>query len=625
MSSNESRANGVNGISIAFGRNPSPGMDCHVQQVTPDRHQAAVRNKEPLRMGTWNVRTMSETGKLENVKREMDRLKINILGISEMRWTGAGKIISDDKTIIFSGGERCQHGVGVILDKERSKSVMGFWAISERIVLVKLKGQPFNLSIIQVYAPTSEHTDEEIEAFYEDLEKARKQCKSQEIILIMGDMNVKVGKGREGNIVGPHGLGTRNVRGERWVEWCQENNQVIMNTWFQHHPRRLYTWVSPGDRSRNQIDYITVNQRFRNAVQQVKGYPGADCASDHVLLVCHLQVKLRKLKKPKVTSKLEVGELKHNPEMKEQFTVEVKNRYSALESVSETPDAWVIFRDAIVEVAESVLPKKKTKAKQQWMTAEILDMMDRRRATKQENIEKYKQLDESIKKKCNEEKETWLNSKCEQVESLKNKDARNMHQEIKEIVGRKVCVSSGCIRAKDGSILLEKEDIMSRWTEYIGELFEDERGGRPVIRKEVDGPSIMQEEVQYALHRMKNGKATGPDNIAIELVKELEGFGVQKVTEIANNIYNTGLIPTDLNKSVFIALPKKPGAIECELHRTISLMSHITKLILNVLLKRMKTKIREEISQEQNAYMRGKGTRNAIFILRMLGERAIEV
>ncbi|MCT5353408.1 hypothetical protein LZK34_32800 [Pseudomonas aeruginosa] len=79
MSSNESRANGVNGIFIAFGRNPSPGMDCHVQQVTPDRHQAAVRNKEPLRMGTWNIRTMSETGKLENVKQEMDRLKINIL------------------------------------------------------------------------------------------------------------------------------------------------------------------------------------------------------------------------------------------------------------------------------------------------------------------------------------------------------------------------------------------------------------------------------------------------------------------------------------------------------------------------------------------------------------------
>ena len=153
------------------------------------------------------------------------------------------------------------------------------------------------MSIIQVYAPTSEHTDEEIEAFYEDIDKAKRQCKSQEIVLVMGDLNAKVGKGKMGNTVGPHGLGTINERGQRLIEWCQENNQNIMNTWFQHHPRRLYTWISPGDRTRNQIDYITVNQRFRNTFRQVKGYPGADCASDRVLLVCQIQVKLKKLKK----------------------------------------------------------------------------------------------------------------------------------------------------------------------------------------------------------------------------------------------------------------------------------------------------------------------------------------
>ncbi len=162
-----------------------------------------------------------------------------------------------------------------MLDRERAQSVMGFWAISERVILVKFKGHPFNVSIIQVYAPTSENTDDEIETFYEDLDQAKRQCRSQEILLIMGDLNAKVGRGREGNIVGPHGLGTRNENGERWIEWCQENNEVIMNTWFQHHPRRLYTWVSPDDRARNQIDYITINQRFRNAVHQVKGYPGA--------------------------------------------------------------------------------------------------------------------------------------------------------------------------------------------------------------------------------------------------------------------------------------------------------------------------------------------------------------
>ena len=124
---------------------------------------------------------------------------------------------------------------------------------------------------------------------------------------------------------------------------------------------------------------------------------------------------------------------------------------------------------------------------------------------------------------------------------------------------------------------------------------------------------------------MKNNKATGPDNIAVELVKELNDFGVEKVAAIANKIYNTGHISSDLSKSVVITLPKQSGASECELHRTISLMSYITKLIPRILLNRMETKIRQEISQEQNAYMKGKGTRNAIFVLRMLAERALKV
>ncbi len=89
-----------------------PGMESHVQQVIPDYHQATVCNKQWLKIGSWNVRTIREKGKLENVKKEMERLKINILGINEMRWTGAGKIVSDDTlTVIYSCGGKHQHGV----------------------------------------------------------------------------------------------------------------------------------------------------------------------------------------------------------------------------------------------------------------------------------------------------------------------------------------------------------------------------------------------------------------------------------------------------------------------------------------------------------------------------------
>ena len=113
----------------------------------------------------------------------------------------------------------------------------------------------------------------------------------------MGDFNTKVGKGSYKDIVGSYGLGERNERGDKLIEWCTENNQIIMNTWFQHHRRRFWTWKSSGENVKNQIDYITICKRHRNAVRQVRCYPGADCGSDHSLLAFWMKIELKKLKK----------------------------------------------------------------------------------------------------------------------------------------------------------------------------------------------------------------------------------------------------------------------------------------------------------------------------------------
>ncbi|GFO04703.1 endonuclease-reverse transcriptase [Plakobranchus ocellatus] len=133
----------------------------------------------------------------------------------------------------------------------------------------------------------------------------------------------------------------------------------------------------------------------------------------------------------------------------------------------------------------------------------------------------------------------------------------------------------------------------------------------------------MKEEVETAIKKMKHGKATGPD-ISVKLIEALEDFGIGKVTHLLNEIYDTGQIPTDLSKSIFIALPKKPGATECELHRTISLMSHITKILLKIIMLRIRNKI-SEIAEQQCGFVEDKGTSDAIYILRTLIERALEV
>ena len=200
-----------------------------------------------------------------------------------------------------------------------------------------------------------------------------------------------------------------------------------------------------------------------------------------------------------------------------------------------------------------------------------------------------------------------------------------IHRKIKEITGFKGCSSTGCLKSKEGEIITEKEKILERWTEYIGDLFADDRGDRPEIRKSMEGPEIMEEEVRATLCKMKRNKAAGPDGVVIEMILTLEDFGIDKLTEILNEVYNSGEIPDDLSKSVFIALPKKPGAIECELHRTISLMSHVVKILLRILMKRARNKIRPEIGKEQFGFVEDAGTRNAIFVLRMISERAIEM
>lgn len=159
--------------------------------------------------------------------------------------------------MVYSEGDTAERGVGVMMTKKLARSTKGYWAVCERVMMMKLKGRPIDVNVIQVYAPTSDADEDELEEFYQQVDKAERQCRMHELTVGMGDLNAKVGRGRMEDIVGPFGLGERNERGDRFVEWCMENKQMIANTWLKH-PRKLWTWKRPGDQLRNQIDFITV-------------------------------------------------------------------------------------------------------------------------------------------------------------------------------------------------------------------------------------------------------------------------------------------------------------------------------------------------------------------------------
>jgi hypothetical protein len=127
-------------------------------------------------------------------------------------------------------------GVGVELDKKLGNRVKGFVQYNERLYSVRIETKPKDTVIIQVYMPT---TDEEVvEKWYEDLSELIEKINNEENLIMLGDWNEIVGEGAEGNAVGKYGLGQRNARGERLVEFCSQHKLVVTNTIFQHHPRR---------------------------------------------------------------------------------------------------------------------------------------------------------------------------------------------------------------------------------------------------------------------------------------------------------------------------------------------------------------------------------------------------
>ena len=115
---------------------------------------------------------------------------------------------------------------------------------------------PVPLRVIQVYAPTSNTEEAEVEQFYEDLQDILELTPQNDALFIIGDWNAKVGSQETPVVTGKYGLGIWNEAGQRLIEFCQENALVIANTLFQQHKRRLYTWTSPDGQHQNQIDYI---------------------------------------------------------------------------------------------------------------------------------------------------------------------------------------------------------------------------------------------------------------------------------------------------------------------------------------------------------------------------------
>ena len=171
----------------------------------------------------------------------MARVNVDILGISELKWTGMGEFNSDDHYIYYYGQESLRrNGVAIMVNKRVRNAVLGCNLKNDRMISIRFQGKPFNITVIQVYAPTSNTEEAEVEWFYEDLQDLVEPTPKKDVLVIIGDWSAKVGSQETPGVTGKFGFGMRNEVGQRLIEFCQENALVIENTLFQQHKRKLH-------------------------------------------------------------------------------------------------------------------------------------------------------------------------------------------------------------------------------------------------------------------------------------------------------------------------------------------------------------------------------------------------
>ena len=157
-----------------------------------------------------------------------------------------GESNSDDHYIYYCRQESLRrNGVAIMVNKRLRNAVLECSLKNDRMIYVCFKGKPFNITVIQACAPTSNVEEAEIEQIYEDLQDLLELTPRKDVLFIIGDWNAKVGSQELPGVTGKFGLGVQNEAGQRLIEFWQENALVIANTLFQQCKRRLCMWTSP--------------------------------------------------------------------------------------------------------------------------------------------------------------------------------------------------------------------------------------------------------------------------------------------------------------------------------------------------------------------------------------------
>lgn len=575
-----------------------------------------------MRIGTWNVRSMLMAGKMTEVAREMKRYNIEILALQEIRWSGQGAVDKKEYTLYYSGNEKQgRNGTGFMISETVRGRVISFRAINGRLSYIRIENKQANISVVNAYAPTEDADEEEKVEFYEKLEEICGDIPRNDMLIIAGDFNAKIGKEEYNEKVsGKETIhNTTSDNGSRVCNLAAMTNTFIVSTRFKHKNEHKITWMIPGSTQGNQIDHVLISKKWECVIQDVRSYRGANADSDHLLVIAKMKIKI--LKKPTTrnekrwdTEKLKSTE--HNQEFTKVLEEELNKR-----GKTNIEEEWTNIKESITQATKRVLGQKTQKKWKEWFDEECENKVKlkneaRKRWIATENtqeLENYNKKRKEATKCCKKKKEQWINELMREIEA-NSRDNRRLYSLIKA-------------QNKTKKTLAKIEN--EKWEKHFTELYkenEDAEGYDMDIidnrDREEDIPTY-DEYIQVIKH-LKLNKAAGPDRINNELIKNGGDELITRIYDLITEIWKEETMPMEWGTGLLTPLYKKGDPTQCSNYRGIMLLNTTYKILTSIIRQRLSKYTEARLGEYQQGFRRGRSTIDAIHIMTQIIEKSYE-